>query len=97
MTKELSGATPSLLACAGVASDEKTIEILKILEEYKANFELKDFNNDNIFHIITRTKKIKTLKFLVNSLELKYIMNNTNNDSMTPFGLAQQKSLFSIV
>ena len=90
MTKELSGATPSLLACAGVASDEKTIEILKILEEYKANFELKDFNNDNIFHIITRTKKIKTLKFLVYSLELKYIMNNTNNDSMTPFGLAQQ-------
>ena len=89
--KELTRATPPFLACAGVASDEKTIEILKILEEYKANFKLKNYNNDNIFHIITQTKKIETLKFLVNSLELKDIMNDVNNDNITPFWFAQQK------
>ena len=33
--KELSEASTPLLACTGPSSDEKTIEILKILEEYK--------------------------------------------------------------
>ena len=88
--KELTGASPPLLACAAPISDEKTIKILKILEDYKANFENKDFNDNNIIHITTRTKKIQTLKFLINSLELKDIMNDANNDNMTPFGIAQQ-------
>ena len=89
-SKELSGTSPAQLACAGPASDEKTIEILKILEDYKANFENKDFNDNNIIHISTRRRKINTLKFLINSLELENIMNEVNNDNMTPFDIAQQ-------
>ena len=90
ISKEFSGASPTLLACAAPISDEKTIKILKILEDYTANFEGKDFNDNNIIHITVRAKKIQTLKFLINSLELKDIMNDTNNDNITPFGIAQQ-------
>ena len=89
-SKELSDTSPALLACAGPASDEKTIEILKILEDYKANFKNKDFNNNNIIHISIRRKKINTFKFLINSLELKELMNEPNNDNKTPFNIALQ-------
>ena len=88
--KELSEASVSLLACIGPSSDEKTIEILKILEEYKANFESRDFNENNIINIATRRKKIKTLKFLINSMELKDIINEPNNDNLTPIDIAHQ-------
>ena len=88
--KEVDGTSPPLLACAGPCSDEKTFEILKILEEYKANFEGKDFNENNIIHIATRNKKIKTLKLLINSLELKDFMNEKNNDNLTPRDIANE-------
>ena len=88
--EELSGTSPTLLVCEGPASDEKTMEILKILEDYKANFENKDFNNNNIIHISTRRRKINTLKFLIKSLELKDFIDEANNDNMTPFDIAQQ-------
>ena len=88
--KEMEGASTPLLACGGPASDDKTFEVLKILEEYKVNFEDKDFNGNNIIHIATRNNKIKTLKFLINSLELKDFMNEKNNDNLTPIDIAEQ-------
>ena len=96
-SKELSETSTPLLACVGPSSDEKTIEILKILEEYKANFEKRDFNENNIIHIATRRKKIKTLKFLINSMGLQDIMNESNNDNLTPLDIAQQMKNDEIV
>ena len=89
-TKELTEATPPLLACAGPASDNDTIETLKVLEENSSNFYTKIFNEDNIIHIATKAKKINTLKFLIVSLGLKDILNDTNQQNMTPFGIAEQ-------
>ena len=95
--KEMEGASPPLLTCGGPCSDDKTFEILKILEEYKANFEDKDFNKNNILHIATRNKKIKTLKFLINSLELKDFINEKNNDNLTPADIAKEMENSEII
>ena len=89
-SKELTGSIPAILACAGPSTDEQTIKILKILEDYKVNFEKKNCNNDNIIHTAVKANKINTLKFLINSLGLKDIMNESNNDNLTPFGIAKQ-------
>ena len=88
--KELSETSTPLLACVGPASDEKTIEILKILEDYKANFDNRDFNENNIIHIAIERKKIKTIKFLVKSMKLQDKINEKNNDNITPFDIAKK-------
>ena len=87
-SKELSETNPTLLACAGPSSDEKTYEILKILEDNKANFYNKDFNENNIIHIATRKNKIQTLKFLINSLCLEDFIDEKNNEKFTPYDIA---------
>ena len=96
-SREFSGMTPPLLVCASPISDQQTIKILKILEDYKANLEMKDSNEDNIIHITIKSKKIQTLKFLINSLDLKDIMNDTNNDNMTPYAIAQKMKCEEII
>ena len=88
--KEFTGFTPALLAVGGLANDNKTVEILKILEEYKANFENKDFNENNIIHIATKENKIKSLKLLIESFNLKDIINESNNDNLMPYTIAQK-------
>lgn len=96
-SKEFSDFTPAFLGVGGHLSDKKSLEILKILEEYRANFESKDFNENNIIHIATKEKKIMCLKFLVESLELKTIMNENNLNNETPYILAQQSKNKDII
>ena len=96
-SKEYSGYTPVFLGVGGFISDKKTLDILKIFEEYSANFESKDFNENNIIHIATKEKKIMTLKFLVESLGLKTIMNENNLNNETPYILAQQSKNNEII
>ena len=96
-SKEFSDFTPAFLGVGGHSSDKKSLEILKILEEYRANFESKDFNENNIIHIATKEKKIMCLKFLVESLELKTIMNENNLNNETPYILAQQSKNKDII
>ena len=88
--KELSESSSPLLACAGPIPDEKTIEILKILENYRANFENKDFNGNNIIHYAIKARKIKTLKFLVYSMNMETIMNEPNNNNAKPLDIAKE-------
>ena len=89
-TKELSGFSPSFLGIVGYSNDKKTVEILKIFEEFRANFESKDFNENNIIHIAAREKKILTLKFLIESLGLKNIINEYNLINESPYIIAQK-------
>ena len=96
-SKEYSGYTPAFLGVGGFIPDKRTLDILKILEEYSANFESKDFNENNIIHIATKEKKIMTLKFLVESLGLKTIMNENNLNNETPYILAQQSKNNEII
>ena len=96
-SRELGGATPALLACQGVSSDEDTIKILKILEEYDANLNARDSNEDNIIHIAVKTKKIKTLKMLINSFNLKDLINESNINNMTPFSIANKNENREII
>ena len=95
--KEFSDYTPCLLAAAGQCSDEDTIKVLKILENYKVDFEQKDFNDENIVHIATRAKKVKTVKFLIDSINLKSMVNDTNKDGMTPFSIAKKVNCEQLV
>ena len=89
-SKEFSNYSPIFLGIVGNPSDKKILEILKIFEESRANFESKDFNENNIIHIATKEKKILSLKFLVESLGLKNIINENNLDNETPYIVAQK-------
>ena len=96
-SKEFSDFPPVLLGVGGFLSDKKTVEMLKIFEEYKANFEIKDFNDNNIIHIATKEKKILSLKFLVESLGLKNIINEENINNETPYTIAKQSKNKEII
>ena len=95
--KEYSDFSPCLLAATGQCSDEETLKVLKILENYKVNFEKKDFNDENIIHIATRNKKIKSVKFLIECIGLKNMVNDTNKDGMTPFTIAKKVNCEQLV
>ena len=96
-SKEFSEFPPVFLGVGGFISDKKTVEILKIFEEFKANFESKDFNENNIIHIATKEKKILSLKFLVESLGLKNIINEENINNETPYTIAKQSKNKEII
>ena len=87
--KEYLGLTLPMLAVVGNNNDEITVNILKILKNYNAKFKGCDHNKDNILHLATRNKKINTVKYIVDELNLKELMNETNKDGFTPFSLAQ--------
>ena len=87
--KEFQGCTPCLLAVEGPSSDATTLETLKILSNHKANFGVNDFNEDNILHLATKAKKIKTAKFIIDTLKLKDLISEVNKDKYTPLSLAQ--------
>ena len=88
-SKEYLGLTLPMLAVVGNNNDEITANILKILKNYNAKFKGCDHNKDNILHLATRNKKINTVKYIVDELNLKELMNETNKDGFTPFSLAQ--------
>ena len=96
-SKEFSEFPPVFLGVGGFISDKKTVEILKIFEEFKANFESKDFNENNIIHIATKEKKILSLKFLSESLGLKNIINEENINNETPYTIAKQSKNKEII
>ena len=89
-SKEYLGLTPAMLAVVGNISDENTVKILKILNNYNCKFTGFDHNKDNILHLATKKKKIETAKYLVDELNLKELMGNTNKDGNTPLSLAQK-------
>ena len=87
--KEIQGCTPCLLAIEGPSSDTTTLETLKILNNYRANFGVNDFNEDNILHLATKAKKIETAKYIIDILKLKDLINEVNKEKYTPLSLAQ--------
>jgi ankyrin repeat protein len=87
--KEFTNFTPIFLAIASeIAKEEESIECIKILNEAKCNLEMKDFDRNNILHVAVKNKKIKILKFLVENLDLKSLINETNKKGQTPSGIA---------
>ena len=89
LLRELAGSTPTFLAITGLSSDEKTVEILKILKNFGAKFNTNDHNKDNLLHIATKTKKINTAKYLLDELKLKNLVGESNREGYTPLSLAQ--------
>ena len=88
-SKEYSGATPTLLAIAGPASDEYTLDVLKYLKQYDAKFDKSMWNNDNILHLAVKNNKLNCTKYICEELGLKNLVNETNKDGDTPLFLAQ--------
>ena len=88
-SKEYTGFTPSMLSIVGPSTDLQTLEILKILQNYNIKFDITDSNKDNLLHLATKNKKIETAKFLVEDIEVKNLINETNKDGYTPLSLAQ--------
>ena len=87
--KEYTGFTPCMLAIIGPSSDLETIDILKILNNFNCNFDVYDLNKDNLLHLAVRSKKIETIKFLVDELNLKNLINEVNKDGYTPLSLSK--------
>ena len=87
--KEFTDYTPIFLAIASeIAKEDESIECIKILNEAKCNLDQKDFEKNNILHIAVKNKKIKILKFLIENLDLKNLINETNKKGQTPSGIA---------
>ena len=97
LSKEFSGYTPLLLAVGGKATDQKTVEILKIFFRFEADFRARDFEGNNIIHIATKEEKIESLKFLVEFLGLKTFINEKNNHDETPQIIAKQNNNKDII
>ena len=87
--KEFTGLTPCMLAIVGPCSDLQTIDVLKKLINYHAKFDALDLNKDNLLHLATKNKKIETAKYLIDELNLKNLLNETNKEGQTPLSLAQ--------
>ena len=79
--REYSGLTPAMLSIVGPIKDEDTVKILKILNNYNCKFKGCDFYKDNLLHLATKNKKIETAKYLVDELNLKYLLDENNKDN----------------
>ena len=88
-TKEYTGFTPCMLAIAGPSPDLETVKVLQILKTYNANFDVYDLNKDNLLHLATKNKKIETVKYLVDEIGLKQLINGINKDGYTPLSLSK--------
>ena len=90
--KEYTGLTPAMLAIVSNISDENTINILKILNNHNAKFKGCDAFKDNLLHLAVKNNKINTVKFLIDELNLIFLMDEKNKDEYTPISLAQHLS-----
>ena len=97
LSKEYTGCTPSLLAVAGMGNENDILEILKILENYKSDFDTKDVNKENIIHYAVRNNKLNVIKFLIEKLNLKNLADEFNKDGLTPLSLARQYKYENII
>ena len=89
--KEYTGFTPCMLSvCSPLSSDTQTVEVLKIFKNYNnINYDLHDFNKDNLLHLAIKSKKIETAKYLVEALDLKKLLNEVNKEGYSPLSLSQ--------
>ena len=90
--KEYTGLTPAMLAIVSNISDENTVNILKILNNHNAKFKGCDAFKDNLLHLAVKNNKINTVKFLIDELNLIFLMDEKNKDEYTPISLAQHLS-----
>ena len=87
--KEYSGYTPAFLAMVGPTEDKDTLEVLKILHQYNAKFDMSNSNKDNILHLATKNKKFECAKYICEELGLKNLANEINKKGYSPLSLAQ--------
>ena len=90
--KEYTGLTPAMLAIVSNIPDENTVNILKILNNHNAKFKGCDAFKDNLLHLAVKNNKINTVKFLIDELNLIFLMDEKNKDEYTPISLAQHLS-----
>ena len=90
--KEYTGLTPAMLAIVSNISDENTVNILKILNNHNAKFKGCDAFKDNLLHLAVKNNKINTVKFLIDELNLIFLLDEKNKDEYTPISLAQHLS-----
>ena len=88
-SKEYQGLYPPMLGVVSDISDDTTVKILKILNNYNCKLKNCDNNKDNIIHLATKNKKILTVKYLIDELNLNSLLNENNKDGYTPLSLAQ--------
>ena len=81
-----------MLAIVSNISDENTVNILKILNNHNAKFKGCDAFKDNLLHLAVKNNKINTVKYLIDELNLIFLMDEKNKDEYTPISLAQHLS-----
>jgi hypothetical protein len=91
MTKDFSDFTPAHLTISSeFNSQDDSIEIIKILMKYKADFNTIDFNKNNILHLAARFNKLRIVKFILEELgSFKHMLNELNKEGQTPVAIAQ--------
>lgn len=89
LIREYTGFNPLFLAVAGDISQDKSIAIMKILDEAKINLNELDFKDNNILHIASRFSKLNVVKNIMEDLELDSLAKETNKDGQTPYSIAE--------
>ena len=89
LIREYTGFNPLFLAIAGDISQDKSIAIMKILDEAKININDLDFRDNNILHIASRFSKLNVVKNIMEDLELDSLAKETNKDGQTPYSIAE--------
>ena len=90
--------TPVFLAIIGLSSDKQSKTILQILHKYKARFDSKDSNGNNIIHITIEEKKILCLEYLLDELDnSSKLLNEENYQKEKPYSLAQKSENEKII
>ena len=89
--------TPVFLAIIGLSSDKQSKTILQILHKYKARFDSKDSNGNNIIHITIEEKKIFCLEYLLELDNSSKLLNEENYQKEKPYSLAQKSENEKII
>lgn len=93
LSKEFSDITPVHLCIVSDIAEEDTIEILKLLHLYEANFTLTDFAKNNILHFAAKNNKLETAKFILENLKFGNLVNDLNKDGQTPIAITQNEEI----
>ncbi|KAK3856396.1 hypothetical protein Pcinc_037283 [Petrolisthes cinctipes] len=77
------GKTPLL-----VAVQSKHLNCVKVLCDAGADIEVKNKKKQNVLHIITTTEALECLEYLLTHEKVKKIIDEFDNDKMTPLAIA---------
>jgi ankyrin repeat protein len=88
--KEFADFTPVHLSLANdLNSEDDSIEILKLLQRYKADLTALDWNRNNILHLAVKFNKKRVVKYILEDLKYLDMIDVSNKEGQTAMAIAK--------